>query len=135
MAYNQAQRRYNRRIIGLGVVYALLLFAAVALFVGHMLHGVLAYVVAILPALPIVGMFGAIGRYMIEEKDEYVRDWFIRQALIATGFALSVATVWGFLENFGLVRHVYAYYAAILWFAGLLIGTCSNMAWARWGRA
>ena len=134
MAFNFAQRRYNRRIVALGVIYALLLFGAVASFVHHLLHGMAAYIVAVLPALPIVGMFGVIGRYLVEEQDEYVRDWFVRQALIATGFALSVATVWGFLENFGLVPHVYAYAAAILWFAGLGVGNCVNLATSRFAR-
>ena len=135
MPFNAVQRRYNRRIIGLSIIYALLLFGAVTLFVDHLLHGVVAYIVAILPALPIVGMFGVIGRYLVEERDEYIRDWFVRQALIATGFALSVATVWGFLENFGLVPHVYAYYAAILWFAGLGVGRCVNLATSRPARS
>ncbi len=135
MIFNPAQRRYNRRIIILSVVYVILLCGAVALFVRQPPHGVVAYVVAILPALPIVGMFGVIGRYLVEENDEYVRDWFVRQLLIATGFALSIATVWGFLENFGLVPHVYAYYAAILWFGGLGVGACTNALWSRWSRA
>ena len=135
MLFNPAQRRYNRRIIVLGVIYAILLYGAVALFLGHRPQGVIAYVVAILPALPIVGMFGVIGRYLVEETDEYVRHWFVRQLLIATGFALSVATVWGFLENFGLVPHVYAYYAATLWFGGLGVGACTNWLWSRWARA
>ena len=30
----------------------------------------------------------------------------VRQTLWASGFALSVATVWGFLESFDLVGHV-----------------------------
>jgi hypothetical protein len=76
-----------------------------------------------------------IGRYLVEESDEYLRDQFVRQALIATGFALSIATAWGFLENFGLVPHVYAYYAAILWFAGLGIGAGVNKLQAARGEA
>ena len=60
----------------------------------------------LLPALPIIGIFAAIGRYLVEEQDEYVRMLMVRQTLWASGFALSVATIWGFLENFGLVGHV-----------------------------
>ena len=69
-----------------------------------------AYFVAIFPALPIIGIFGALGRYLVEEQDEYVRMLMVRQALWASGFALSLATVWGFLENFGLVGHADGYY-------------------------
>jgi hypothetical protein len=50
----------------------------------------------------------------------------VRQTLVATGFALSVATVWGFLENFELVAHVDAFYIAILWFLGLGLGSLYN---------
>jgi len=126
MAKNQAVKRYTVRVITLSVIYALLLCGAVYLFVHHLLSGPVAYVAAVLPALPIIGIFLAIGRYLVEETDEYLRDQFVRKALIASGFALSIATAWGFLENFGLVPHVYAYYAAILWFAGLGLGSCFN---------
>lgn len=90
---------------------------------------------ALAPALPVIGFFGAIGRYLVEEHDEYLRDQMVRQALIATGIAMAVATAWGFLENFGLVPHVYAYAAAIVWFAGLGVGACVNGIAARRGTA
>ena len=135
MAKNQATKRYTSRVIVLSLSYAALLFGAVYLFVHHLLSGPVAYVAAVLPALPIIGIFVAIGRYLVEERDEYLRDQFIRQALIASGFALSIATAWGFLENFDLVPHVYAYYAAILWFAGLGVGTCFNKLQALRGEA
>jgi hypothetical protein len=50
----------------------------------------------------------------------------VRQTLWASGIALSLATVWGFLENFEVVGHIDAYYVAILWFAGLGIGGLIN---------
>ena len=84
------------------------------------------YFIAILPALPIIGIFVAMGRYLVEENDEFVRMLMIRQTLWASGFALSAATVWGFLENFDLVGHVDGYYIVIAWFAGLGIGGLMN---------
>jgi hypothetical protein len=126
MTKSPALKRYNRRVIGLSVVYAVLLFGAVYLFRHHPPAGPVAYVAAVLPAVPIIGIFAVIGRYLVEEKDEYLRDQFVRQTLIASGFALSVATAWGFLENFGLVGHVDGYYAAVLWFAGLGVGAGVN---------
>jgi hypothetical protein len=89
-------------------------------------RGPLAWIVGILPALPIVGIFAAIGAYIVEETDEYLRMLLIRQTLYASGITLSVVTVWGFLESFGLVGHVESYNAAVLWFAGLGIGTVIN---------
>ena len=126
MIKSPAIRRYNRRVILLMLVYAAILMAVVYGFNRHLLNGPLAYAAAILPALPIIGVFGAIGRYLIEETDEYVRMLTIRQTLYASGFALSIATAWGFLEAFDLVGHIESYYIAILWFAGLGFGSCVN---------
>ena len=70
-------------------------------------------VVAVLPAIPIIGIFGAMGRYLVEEQDEYVRMLMVRQMLWAMGFTLSVATIWGFLDNFGLVGHVDGYWIVV----------------------
>jgi hypothetical protein len=63
---------------------------------------------------------------LIEEQDEYVRMLMVRQTLWASGFALSAATIWGFLESFGLAGHVDAYYIAVAWFFGLGIGGVIN---------
>jgi hypothetical protein len=95
-------------------------------FKHHLLSGVVAYIVAALPALPIIGIFFAMGRYLVEEQDEYVRMLMIRQALWASGFALSAATIWGFLESFDVVGHIDAYYIAVIWFGGLGVGSLIN---------
>lgn len=126
MARSAAQRRYVRTTILLMTGYGFILFGVTAFFVNGAPTGVSAYLAALLPALPVIGVFYAIGRYLSEETDEYIRMLEVRKALIATGFALSIATAWGFLENFELVPHVYAYWAAILWFGGLGLGQCVN---------
>ena len=41
---------------------------------------------AILPALPLIGIIWAFGRLLIEETDEYLRSLTVRQFLVATGF-------------------------------------------------
>src|SRR5450759_972751 len=119
MVRTPALKRLNWRVVWLILLYAAFLIAAVYGFKHQLLSGGLAYVVAVLPALPIIGIFAAIGRYLVEEQDEYVRMLMVRQTLWASGFALSLATVWGFLESFGLAGHVDGYYVAIAWFAGL----------------
>jgi hypothetical protein len=121
-----ALRRYNVRVLWLSLLYVAFLFFAVYGFRHHILGGAASYFVAVLPALPIVAIFGAIGRYLVEEQDEYVRMLMVRQTLWASGIALSVATVWGFLENFGMAPRVDSYWAAILWFFGLGIGGLVN---------
>ena len=126
MSQSIAQRRYNRRVVWLSLLYATALLGAVYGFKHHLVAGPLAYVVAVLPALPIVGIFAAIGMYLVEESDEYVRAMTVRQTLWASGFALSIATIWGFLESFEMVGHAESYWVSILWFGGLGLGTCAN---------
>jgi hypothetical protein len=121
-----AWKTYNWRVVWLSAAYAVLLIAAVYGFKHQLVPGALKYLVAILPALPIIGIFAAIGRYLVEEQDEYIRMLMVRQTLWASGFALSCATVWGFLENFDLVGHVDGYYIVIAWYFGLGIGGVAN---------
>jgi hypothetical protein len=121
-----AGRRYNNRVIWLSLAYAAFLLFAVYGFKHHLLQGPVAYLTAVLPALPIIGIFGAMGRYLVEESDEYIRMVHVRQTLWATAFALSVATIWGFLESFELVGHVESFYIAVIWFLGLGVGSVMN---------
>jgi hypothetical protein len=126
MVRTSAWKRYNWRVIWLSLLYAAFLIAAVYGFKHQLVPGALKYFVAILPALPIIGIFGAIGRYLVEEQDEYVRMLMVRQTLWASAFSLSIATTWGFLDNFGLVGHVDVYWIAVLWFFGLGLGGIYN---------
>ena len=126
MSRSPAMKAYNQRMIWLSLGYAIFLIAAVYGFKHDLLQGEIAYVVAILPALPIIGIFAAMGRYLVEETDEFVRMLMVRQTLWASGFTLSLATIWGFLESFDLAGHVDGYWVAITWFFGLGIGGMVN---------
>ena len=126
MTVNPAQRRYNKRVLTLSIIYAVVLFAAVYLLKHKLVAGALAYAVGILPALAVSGFFWAMARYLVEETDEYLRMMQVRQVLVATGFALTTATIWGFLEGFELVPHAVGYIWAIMWFAGLGVGAVVN---------
>ena len=126
LTHSSAAKRYNLRVVWLTLLYAIFLLGATYGFKNELLSGLAAYVAAILPALPIIGIFAAIGRYLVEETDEYLRMLLIRQTLWASAFALSAATIWGFLESFGLAGHVDAFYIAVVWFFGLGIGTIMN---------
>ncbi len=126
LAKSPSLRRYNGRVTRLSLLYAAFLMGAVYAFKHHLVSGPAAWVAAILPALAIVGIFVAIGRYLLEEQDEYLRVLMVRQSLWASGFALTIATIWGFLESFELVGHIESYYVAVLWFGGLGLGACAN---------
>ena len=126
VARTPAWKRYNIRVIWLSLAYAAFLLPAVYGFKHQLIGGGAAYLVAVLPALPIIGIFAAIGRYLVEEQDEYVRMLMVRQTLWASGFTLSLATIWGFLDNFQLVGHIDGYWIIVVWFFGLGIGGIAN---------
>ncbi len=129
-----AMRRYTTSVLLLMTAYVLILFGVNAYFDNGPPRGGAAYAAAILPALPIIGVFVVIARLLVELKDEYIRMLMVRQTLVATGFMLSVATVWGFVESFDLLPHVEAYWAAVLWFGGLGVGGCVNALLERGGK-
>ncbi|MGB9407088.1 MAG: hypothetical protein WCA89_06090 [Terracidiphilus sp.] len=103
---NPATRRYMRRFLVTMLFYALFLILAVWVFVHYRPTGLLAYGLAVLPALPIIGMLAVFGLYLAEEKDEFQRSIFIQSMLWSTGATLAATTVWGFLENFVHVPHL-----------------------------
>lgn len=119
-----AMRRYILRLAVATAAYLVTLAIAVR-FVG-VVEVPLAYLLALLPGVSVAGMFWAVGRLLEEEEDEYQRMLLVRQSLVATGFTLSVVTIWGFLENFNLVQHVDAFFIAVLWFFGLGLGAIAN---------
>ena len=121
-----AQRRYVLRLSAAMAAYIITLSAALRFVGGGDVTGPVAYLLALLPGFSVAAMFWAIGRLLVEEQDEYLRMLLVRQSLVATGFTLSVVTMWGFLENFDLVPHVDAFYIAVLWFGGLALGSCVN---------
>lgn len=121
---NSAERRYSRRTIAASLVYAILLTGEQAAL--HRLHvpAAAGYALAVLPALPIIAIFWFIGRYLVEEQDEYLRMRMIRQILWTTGLTLAATTLWGFLEDAGL-PHLPMFYVAVVWYASLGICGCA----------
>ncbi|MFM2409822.1 MAG: hypothetical protein RL481_650, partial [Pseudomonadota bacterium] len=71
---------------------------------------------ALISALPIIGVFWAIFRLLVEADDEYQRLLFAKQALLATAFTLSLVTVWQFLQVFEVVE-TGPQWMAVIWFA------------------
>ena|SRR5687767_3859207 len=126
MTKSAAQRRYVVRMMIAMAGYLATLFLAEYLIDDRGLGGPLAWIVALLPGLCVAAVFWAIGRLLIEEQDEYLRSLLVRQTLVATGFAMVVATIYGFLENYRLVPHIDAFYLAVLFFIGLGVGSVIN---------
>ena len=113
---------YNRRMLPLSAAYVVILLGVILVRERLQIGGPALYVIAVLPALPLIGIVWALGRFLIEETDEYQRALAVRKMLVATGFLLVVATVWGFLEEFGLAPHLPAFWCFIVWCFGLGVG-------------
>lgn len=122
-----AMRRYVIRVALLMSAYVVALVASIYLFQSRAVSGPAAYGLAILPAVPVVGVVWAVMRLLVEEPDEFLRTLMIRQALFATGFSLTVMTVWEFLQNFDLVPAGNGGFgSAFFWFVGLGVGAIFN---------
>jgi hypothetical protein len=121
---NQAGRRYTIRMwVAAGLCVLGSIVAAVAFKLGPP-HGALAYLIAVLPALPIIGALVYTGVYLGEEKDEFQRNLLVKSLLGGTGAILSGLTAWGNLEDFAHAPHLDLVwvYPAFWLFAGISYG-------------
>lgn len=115
-------RRYSRRMLAASFAYVIGLGVALTLFRDRDVAKPVAAALSLLPTLPVFAMIWAMGRYVIEESDEYLRARTVNAALIATGLLLAIATFWGFLTTFAVVPDVPMWAAVPVWCIGLAIG-------------
>jgi len=110
---SKAGRRYIYRLLPTMVIYIAFLFIAQWAF--HHLHpaGIAVYLLAILPALPLLGTLAIVGLYIAEESDEFERSIIVQSMLWGLGGALSVSTIWGFLEDFAKAPHISSFYVYV----------------------
>lgn len=124
---SSAARRYTVRLAVLMSLYLVLFFAATWLFRHDRPSGVIAVVLALAPAVPIIGVFWAVMRFIVEETDEFQRLLLVRQCLFASGFSLTIVTVWEFLQNFELVPPSNGGFGVFFfWAMGLGLGALFN---------
>ncbi|MGA7831553.1 MAG: hypothetical protein WCA21_11370 [Terracidiphilus sp.] len=103
---NPAARRYYRRFTVTMLLYALTLVLTIRGFIHYHPTGPLAWMLAVLPAIPMIGMLAIFALYLAEEKDEFQRSIGIQAMLCGIGGTLTVTSVWGFLEDFVHIRHL-----------------------------
>lgn len=109
-----ALRTLNLRVF-LAVAFCITTFAVGASVYKSLPTGSPAlWALGLVTAVPLLGVIWAWGRYLSEETDEYLRHLAIMSALIGLGAVLVLATVWGFLENLGLVPHIWSWYVVPL---------------------
>lgn len=114
-----ALNRYNRRGLVWAFGYVAALFFAISVNDWLAPEGPLLWLIAVLPALPIVYFVWALYRYLVEETDEYLKMRYVGDALFGLGLLLIVSTIWGFLESFEVVPHVASWIVVPVWAIGL----------------
>jgi uncharacterized membrane protein len=124
-----AARRYVMRFVPAMMAYAVVLIGALWFFNTYQPVGWPAYAIALAPALPVLVAIWAIGRFMIEEDDEFQKKQMVESYLIATAATLGICTVVGFLQSFDLVTKDIP-----LWAVFPLLAVCllPSQGWVKW---
>jgi hypothetical protein len=105
MTKNPAVRRFCYRTLAASSAYIVLTILIALIFYKFRPHGPLAYFLAVLPAVAILGNIIAIGLYLIEDKDEVQRSVMVELLLWGLGGVLVFTSAWGLLETFTHIRH------------------------------
>ena len=117
-----AGRRYTVRFLSAMAVYAVIFFAARPFEVRYASTS-LRVAIALGLALSVIGVVAAIGRYLVEEQDEYLRLMQAQAVIWATGITLAVSTLWGYLAVMRLVGDLPAVDVFVVFNAGWLLVT------------
>lgn len=123
-AVSPALRRYNTRALASMVLYSVAMIGAGNLHDSVAEGSPLMWLLAVAPVTPVMGLIWAMYRYYREETDEFLRHRHVTGALVGLMLVLMVGTVWGFLEMFGLVGHVWNWWVVPVWAIGFGLSTC-----------
>ena len=119
---NRAALRYTKGIIASSLAYMLGLGVAIWVWRNLDPSTGLTWLLAMLPVIPIFAMLFVMGRYIVEEQDEYLRHRAVMASLVGLGAVLAIGSFWGFLETFELVPHVPGWWAVPIWAMGMGLG-------------
>jgi len=112
---NPAIRHFIARFVSMIAVYVLVSLAIIHYLVRSHPTGPILYVLAVLPAIPIIGSIVVVGLYLSEEKDEFLRTVFERSLLWGMGGTLAMTSTCGFLEMFAHVHLTSRYVSPLFW--------------------
>ncbi|HRD46299.1 MAG TPA: hypothetical protein PLF78_07450 [Caulobacter sp.] len=110
-APNPAQKRYLVRFMPIMAVYVVAIILVSLAFDYLRPAGPLAWALALLPGVPIIGMIAVMGLYLKEEGDEFVRSVLVEAMLWGVGVTLAAMTVWGLLEFYVAAPRLPAFFA------------------------
>ena len=113
--YTPAQRAHTKRIIFLLIAYVIVLPPLIWVRSNTAVAGYVPALMAIVASIPVLGIFASWGRYLSSERDEYHQALALKRVAIATNATMGAAVVWGFLQAFGAMPLVEAYWVPFVW--------------------
>jgi hypothetical protein len=113
--FTPAQKAHTKRIIWLLVAYAIVLPPLIWIRSHTAVAGYIPTLMAIVASIPVLGIFASWGRYLSSERDEYHQALTLKRVAIATNVTMGAAVVWGFLQAFGAMPLVEAYWVPFVW--------------------
>lgn len=112
-------RRYTVRLLLFMGAYMAILTGSLLFANNGAVHAQATMIgLALISAFPVIGVFWAIFRLLVEIDDEYQRMLFVKQTLLATAITLVIITVWQFLQVFDVIETGPQWVSAI-WFGML----------------
>lgn len=122
-----AVSRYMRRMVVISLVYVAGIVLASLLIDRAAPLGVLTIGLALIPGAAMLAAIGAIGRFVADISDEYLRMLEVRKLIVATGVTLAITSVWGLLELYSnSLPRLPVFYVFPIWCVGLFIGQVAN---------
>ncbi len=114
-----AMRRYTWRFLAAMVAYVVVLTLSLVYAKTYHPTGAVALRLALVCALPMLLAIRALMLLPREENDEYMHARIRESYVIATGGALAICSVWGFLQTFKLLPEVPLWTVFPIWCACL----------------
>jgi hypothetical protein len=115
-----AARRYMARFLPAMLIYVAVFEAATWYYLRLHPTGLEAVLAGLAPSLPVLFAIRAMILFLKEESDEFLRSRMLESWSLATGLALALCTMWGFLDQFEVVPHLPLWAAFPIWAACLL---------------
>jgi hypothetical protein len=116
-----AKKRYERDVMRFMALYVVVILCA-AWFVKH--DGgekFFLYFWSIVPAIPVLAVMVRMGRYLQEEKDEYLRLLVMQAILVGTAALLGSLVVSDFLRSFANTGALPPFVSFIIFCAGMAV--------------
>lgn len=122
-----AAARYTRRMALIAAIYVAGIVLASVTIDRTAPLGPLAIGLALIPGAAMLAAIIAIGRFVAELPDEYLRMLETRKLIVATGVTLAITSVWGLLELYSdSLPRLPVFYVFPIWCAGLFVGQLVN---------